>query len=755
MKYAGYVSAIMTGASSNFRRILTASGAAAAILACAWLCLWSCTNSPYRPGEAESRTLFTSFSTPPAKLDPACAAFVGEIDLLGKVCEPPLGYHYLKRPCALEPLTAEAVPEPVCFGRDGRRLEGDDPPAEQVARVEYTIRLKPGIRYQPHPCFARGADGRPLYLDLDEAAAAKLDVASPADFPVQGTRELAAEDYALAVRRLADPRLASPAFATLARSVAGLEALNHEYARLLEAERARRRETGGPSEAESPIRLDYMAPEFPGVQVLDAHTFKIVLTRKYPQIRHWLAKHFFSPVPREALAFYGQPAMVRRQIVLNRWPVGTNAHYLKVFEPNRVIVLERNPNFRDDRYPAEGGADDRANGFLDCAGARLPFVDRIVMRLEKEAIPRWSKFMQGYYDTGGVTADTSSQAVGFGEGGGLELSPEMRARGVTLQTNVLCTVRYFGFNMLDDVVGGDAPAKQKLRRAIAIAIDPDEYLAVFLGNRGVAAQGLLPPGVFGRREGAEGANPYTSVWSPERRRAERRSLDEARRLLAEAGYPGGRGPDGRPLLIHLDHGSAGDPEFVSNIAWYRRRLALVGVELDDRGTESERFRSKLASGNFQTMLLSWWADYPDPENFLCLLYGPNGKARHGGDNYFNYENPEFDRAFEQMEGMRDGPARQALVDRLLEISRRDSPLVCLYHDADYRLYQPWCKAKYSQMNGNTAKYVRIDPELRARLQREWNRPRVWPVMAALAGLLAVCVPAFFLRNRKPQPQERT
>ena len=733
---------------TKLRRAVTALCGAAAILLLSWLLLRLCTNNPYRPGEASSKTLFASFSTAPTKLDPATAYYLHEDDLLAKIYEPPFDYHYLKRPYELVPLTAADIPPPVYFGRDGQRLAAADPAAELVARVEYTVRLKPGTRYQPHPCFARDAQGRLLYHQLSDADAARLKITTPGDFPVQGTRELTAQDYAIGVRRMADPRLSSPVLSALSRYLLGLEELNLTYARQLEEERARRAATGRTDEAENPIRLDYLKAEFPGIQVVDDRTFKVVLSRKYPQIRYWMAMHFFAPIPQEALDFYAQSAMIRRQVVLNRWPVGTGAHYMTYFDPNQKIVLERNPHFREEYFPSAGEPSDAADGFLEAAGRRVPFVDRMVIMLEKEPLPRWNKFMQGYYDYSFIAAEAFNQAVDIGGSTGAGLTPEMRARGITLQMNVLYSIRWFAFNMLDDVVGGYTPQRQKLRQAVSIVLDENEFLPIFLNNRGVPAQSILPPGIFGSRAGAAGVNPYTDVWNPQRNRAERQPLAAARRLLAEAGYPEGRGPDGRPLVIHLDHAMAGLPTFVSMFQWYKQKLASLGIELRDRGTELERFRAKVDAGNFQCMLSGWYSDYPDPENFLFLLYGPNGKVKSQGENYTNYANPEYDRLFEKMEGMENGAERQRLIDGLVEISRHDAPGVWCYHEADYRLLHGWCRSKYSQISRNTLKYTQIDPVKRVRLQQEWNQPRTGTVLAFISLLLVLALPVVFLRGRK-------
>jgi hypothetical protein len=169
-------------------------------------------------------------------------------------------------------------------------------PAEQVARAEYTIRLKKGIVYQDHPCFAKDAEGKPLYRNLTAADVRHFD--TPNDFPQKGTRELVAEDYVRAIRRLADPRVACPVISTLERHILGLEMAGTEIARLLAEERAKRKAGAGMAYSQEqdenvkPIRLDYLKLDCEGVQLVDRYTFRVTLCRKYPEILNWMAMSF-------------------------------------------------------------------------------------------------------------------------------------------------------------------------------------------------------------------------------------------------------------------------------------------------------------------------------------------------------------------------------------------------------------------------------------------------------------------------------
>src|SRR5699024_2012975 len=295
----------------------------------------------------------------------------------------------------------------------------------------------------------------------------------------------------------------------------------------------------------------------------------------------------------------------------------------------------------------------------------------------------WNKFMQGYYDISGISSESFDQVISFGAGGQARLTPDMKARGIEMQSAVAATIFYTGFNMLDDVVGGDSERARKLRRAVSIAIDYKEYIGIFLNGRGVPAQGPIPPLIFGHQAGPEDYNHYVFDWVAGE--VMRRSIKDARQLLAEAGYPNGIDPaTGEPLVLHLDTTGNG-PGAGSRLAWYRKQLSRIGIRLVIRNTTFNRLQQKMAAGNIQLFSLGWIADYPDQENFLFLLYGPNGKVKHGGVNVSNYDNDEFDRLYDKMRDMANGPQREAVIAKMIEIVRRDAPWVWGFYPKSYTL----------------------------------------------------------------------
>jgi ABC-type oligopeptide transport system substrate-binding subunit len=160
------------------------------------------------------------------------------------------------------------------------------------------------------------------------------------------------------------------------------------------------------------------------------------------------------------------------------------------------------------------------------------------------------------------------------------------------------------------------------------------------------------------------------------------------------------------------------------------------VQLDVRSTDYNRFQDKIRRGDTQMFYYGWNADYPDPENFFFLLHGPQGKVKFSGENASNYSNPEFDRLFEQMKNMENSPARQAIIDQMVEILRRDSPWLWGYHPKNYVLQHSWLhNVKSNIMANNKLKYWRVDAGQRDQLRREWNRPVLWPLWWGAAVLL--------------------
>ena len=221
-----------------------------------------------------------------------------------------------------------------------------------------------------------------------------------------------------------------------------------------------------------------------------------------------------------------------------------------------------------------------------------------------------------------------------------------------------------------------------------------------------------------------------------------RSIEEAKQLMVEAGYPNGRdAKTGKPLVINYDYYAPATPERKPEIDWVVRQFAKIDIQLEVRATDNNQFQDKVRKGKYQVFWLGWLADYPDAENFLFLLYGPNGKTKHDGENTANYDNPEFDKLFAQMKLLDDGPEKQAVIDRMVQIAQQDAPWSFGYFPYASGAAQSWVhNYKPAVLIRDHGQYLRLDVAERVRKLAEWNRPVWWPmvlgglVVLALAGL---------------------
>jgi oligopeptide transport system substrate-binding protein len=653
----------------------------------AFLVVWlaaGCTNNPYPDADDHLKVLYSNFQEPPKTLDPAVAYSTADHIVTGAVYDTLLQYHFLERPYRLIPGLLEEIPEPVALDR---------------GRVAYRLRLRDGLRFQDDPAFALSSPGAT-------------------------TRTVAAADVAFQLMRLADPAVNSPVAPTFARIVGF-----GDFAQRLGALREADPEFGA-------RRIDRQYEEaggIEGVRVLGPRDLEIVLGEPYPQFRYWLAMEFTTPIPWEAVAYYdgqdGRDAFAEH-------PVGTGPFRLAVYDKRLRIVLDRNPNWHGvlhpERrapgtvYPSEGEPGDAELGLLDprYVGRPLPLLDRVEFRLDKEDIPAFTKFLQGYYDVSGIIEESFDRIVHEGR-----LSPEMEQYDMRLLKAVQPSIYYIGFNMNDPVVGAPAGERgRKLRQAMSLVVDSQAFMDIFMNGRGIPAQSVIPPGIYGWEE--DYANPYRRV-----------DLERARTLLAEAGFPGGIDPaTGKPLRLTFDtadtsaRGRLRYQFFVD--AWSR-----LGVDVEIAATTYNQFQDKVRRGAYQLFMWGWVADYPDPENFLFLLWTESARSA-GGPNTANFSHPEFDRLFLAMRDAPDGPERQALIRQLQAIVERERPWIELFYPESYALVHGWVSnAKPLGMSFSTLKYRDVDAATRAAKRAEWNRPVTWPAWALAAIAVIVLAPA--------------
>lgn len=663
------------------------------------LSLTACTNDPYPGADARRKIYYTSFNEAPKSLDPAVAYDTAAHAVTGNVYDSLLEYHYLKRPYTLIPGLAKDLP------KRERAADGS---------VSYTFELRPGLLYHDDVCFAlagKGANGKPLR-----------------------TREVVAADVAFELMRIADGKVGSP----VVRKFAAIRDLL-EFRKRLRALRA-----ASPDFGQMPAHSQYeRAGGIAGIEVEGKYILRLKLSRPDPQLKYWFAMPFTTPVPWEAVQYYdgeeGRPHF-------RDHPVGTGPYRLAYYEKRLRMVLVKNANWYGVRnpewkapaatYPTEGSAADKRRGRLDPAyvGKPLPFIERIEFRLEKESIPAFNKFLQGYFDRSGIISESFDKIVQNDA-----LSPEMIARGIRLEKSVQASIFYLGFNMLDPTVGAKAGLRgRKLRQAMSLAIDVREYLRLFQNGRGVVAHSPIPPGLYGYTR--KYRNPYAGF-----------DLTRARKLLAEAGYPKGIDKKtGEPLKLTFDTGST-SAQAMLRYQYFINSWRRIGIDVEVNATTYNQFLQKLKLGAYQIYFTGWIADFPDPENFLFLLESSSGRKQSGGSNYSNYVNARYDKLYYAMRAMENGPKRLATIRQMITILERERPWIELFHDESYVLSQPWVRnVKSFGLSYPVLKYIDLKPAVRARLRKDWNAPIRWPLWIGLALIVIFVAPAIFTFFRERQ-----
>ena len=715
----------------------------------ALLGLAACNNNPFADNAASTDTLFSAVvENSPRHLDPTASYWSNDTPYTYQIYEPLYGYHYLKRPFKLVPKTATDVVKPIYFDKDGKLLPADAP-ADLVAESVYEVRIKQGILFQPHAAFAKDEQGRYRYHAMKPG-----DLGSrrrPGDFEFSGTRELVADDFVYAVRRHATTRITTPIYGIFSEYIVGLDS----YGALIKAEDAKLRAGLDPASQDKPF-LDFRKWPLAGATAPEKYLLRLRIKGKYPQWSYWMQMTFLAPVPWEADAFYAQPGMAQIGLTLDMWPVGTGPYMMTEFVKDRYHVMKRNPNYRGEPYPCEGMPGDKEAGLLADCGKPTPFIDTLYSTVEREALPRRGKFRQGYYDVEVFERPDTGMDYRVDMQDSEQVRNDYLAKGFKLSQSSDVNSYFIAFNMLDPTIGTGKTAEEserngKLRQAITMAIDWDEYSKVFPRKAGATAMSLLPAGIEGSREGTpEGLNPVTHRVVDGK--VVRRSIDDAKKLMAEAGYPNGRdAKTGRPLVINYDFYAPPTPERKPEIDWVVRQFAKIDIQLEVRATENSQFQDKVRKGTYQVFWLGWNADYPDAENFLFLFYGPNGKTKFDGENTSNFADPEYDRLFKQLKTLDDGPQKQAVIDEMMAILRKQAPLSFGFFPYTSVAVQSWVSnSKSAILVRDQGRYLRLDVPQRLAKQHEWNRQVWWPLALGIAALAFLV----FLGMRSLRRRER-
>ena len=472
-------------------------------------------------------------------------------------------------------------------------------------------------------------------------------------FPNGKGRELKAEDFIYSIKRMADTKNISTGWWLLDGKIVGLNAWSDKY-------------KGKDANYSDSVE---------GLTAIDDHTLQFKLTQKYPQFLYSLAMVYTFAVPKEAVDMYGEE-------FLNN-PVGTGPFMTETYRQTNKIVYEKNPNYRDVYYPSEGSEEDKKLGLLEPAGKKVPFVDKIIVNILTESSTSFLAFESGNLDFSEIPKDNFDQVVVPGKG----LAADYAAKGIVLDVSPDLDVTYMAFNTEDPLFKNNV----KLRRAMSLAYDNAKNNELFYNNQGLEAQTIIPPGIGGYDP------KFKSTYG-------QYDLAKAKKLLAEAGYPDGKG------LPEINYETLSKTSSRQAAEFFQKSMSDIGITIKVNTNTWPQLTHKTKKKTAQMFGMAWLGDYPDGENFLQLLYGPNASP---GPNGSNYNNEEFNKEFDIAKNMQPGPKRAAIYSKLAQKVSDEVPLILGVHRTSYVLKHAWLKNyKFSTFNHGNSKFYDVDMDLK-------------------------------------------
>jgi oligopeptide transport system substrate-binding protein len=535
------------------------------------------------------KTLKLAFRIAESTFDPAAIDDVPSSDIARLIFDPPLEYDYHARPVKLRPATLLALPD---VSADGRT---------------YTMSVKPGIYFADDPAFG----GK--------------------------KRELVAADYVYSIKRLIDPKIASPNYYLVENKIVGMKPVREA--------------------ADKTGVFDYDR-EISGLRTLDRYRFQMVFEKPQYDFIYNFTTSSFSAVAREAIEKYRDE---RNRVREN--PVGTNAYRLAQSEWKRSsrIVLVKNPNYREEYAPLADGTRSKQ---------RVPAIDRIEISVIEEDLPRLLGFQSGEIDILEVPRALLDRMFDGGK-----LKPEFAAKGIRHTRALEPTLAFNYFNMNDPVVGGTSLEKNALRRAIVMAYDYRREAEIVYKNQVDVAQQLLPPTQNGHASNLKLRPPY----DPELARA----------LLDRFGYKDCDGdgfreaPGCKPLTY--TRSSPPDSRSRDQDEIWKKSMDAIGIRVEFFKQKWPDLIEMSRTGKLQSWGWSWVAGGPDGEGYVSLLVSRNINAI----NDMMFSDKEYDRIFDLAQALPPGAERDRLYVAMSKIAAANTVMDFGFHTYVNELSHPW------------------------------------------------------------------
>ncbi len=471
-------------------------------------------------------------------------------------------------------------------------------------------------------------------------------------------REIEASDFVYSIKRLADSKSQATGWWVLDGKLKGLNEWRNKNEKL-------------------PV-TNY-DEEVEGLKALDKYTLQFKLAKAFPQFLYALAMPFTYVVPKEVVLKYGKEFI--------NHPVGTGPYILPKFDQGKRITYTKNPTFRDKFYPSD--ASPEFKHLLADAGKKLPLVDKLVVNIMVESQPAWLKFNKGEVDYYYIPKDNFATAIKDNK-----LSKDMVDKGIELIISPQLTVYFTSFNYDFKLF-----QNTNLRRAMLLAFDSEKANELFYNNTAFQAQSVAPPGVAGNK--ADYKNPWKG-----------QNLELAKKTLALAGYPNGKGI---PEITFDVVDSTTSRQYAE---YFQKQMELIGIKIKIQTNPWPEMQAKMKKREVQLFDGGWIADYPDTENFLQLFYGPNSSP---GANSSNYNNPKFNKEFEEAVVLQDSPKRTLLYEKLNQYLADEAVALFTVHPQGYTIKHGWIQNYHeSDLHYDFHQYLNIDTAKKEELLKKFK-----------------------------------
>ena len=365
-------------------------------------------------------------------------------------------------------------------------------------------------------------------------------------------------------------------------------------------------------------------------RALNDSTFQIKLIKPFPAFMNLLTTQYCSVVPREVVEFYGKD--------FRSHPIGTGPFKFKHWKEDEVLILLKNEKYWEKRNDQQ-----------------LPYLDAVKVSFISDKQSAFMNFLKkdlDFFDK----VDGSYRDDVLTKGG--KMTSKYKGKFQLRKGAYLCT-EYVGILVDTNIaISKQSPLKyKKVRQAINYAIDKPKLIKYLRNGVGIpATSGFIPEGMPGYDSSAVKGYHYNPA--------------KASQLLAEAGYPNGKGmPE---ITLHTS------TNYKDLIEFIQAELHAIGIKVRVDASPSASLRDLMSKNEVNFFRGSWIADYPDGENYMAMFYSKNKVPN--GPNYTAYYNDKFDRLFEQSAYIADNEQRYKLYQQMDNMVIEYANIVPIFYD---------------------------------------------------------------------------